>query len=121
MERGAREHETVEQRDGYARIDAALERAEHAAGGGAVEVQRVAFAPVNGGNHDRRAVDDEADVADQRLVEDGVHGFGVVAAALGEAAHAGAVGCGNGCGHGVILSSGSSHQACGMCLKPTCG
>ena len=79
MERGARHDQAVEQRDGDAgvgRRSAALRSMP--AGGRAVEVERVAVAPVDGGDDDGLPVDDEADVADQRLVEDGVDGGGVV-------------------------------------------
>src|SRR5262249_60476008 len=90
MEGGSRQDEAVEQRDGDAGVDAVFERAQHAAGGGAVEVKRVAHAGVDGGDDVRLPVDDEAGVADVRLVEDGVDGLAVVDSAGGEAADGGA-------------------------------
>ena len=63
------------------------------AAGGAVQVERVADADVQGGQHPRLAVDGEAERAVVRLVEHGVGGGLVVAHPV-----AGAVGCGPGGG-----------------------
>src|ERR1019366_7010924 len=77
---------------GDANIEAVAERVHHAAGGGTVEEDLVAGARVAGGNDVRLAVDGEADVADEALVEDGVDCGLVVHAALREATHGGASG-----------------------------
>ena len=82
MESGTGQHQSVEKSDGHARRHALPERAEHAAGTGAVEVQRLADPRVNRGDDHRMTLDDEADVADQALVEDRVDRRLIVAAAL---------------------------------------
>jgi hypothetical protein len=50
-----------------------------------MQVERVAVAGVNRRDHVRLSVGDEADVADERLVEDRVDRGAVVCAALGVA------------------------------------
>ena len=47
-----------------------------------MEVQLVTVARVDRGDHDRLSIDDEAHMADERLVEYPVHDLGVVATAL---------------------------------------
>jgi hypothetical protein len=57
-----------------------------------VQVEHVAVAPEGHGQHAGLAVDDEADVGQVRLVEDGVDHLPVEAAAVGLAPHARAIG-----------------------------
>lgn len=87
VKRGPRQHKTVEDRRGDAGRDSVSERAQHAARRRAVKVERVAHAGVDRRDDDGIAVDDESDVADDGLVEDGVHGGGVVGPTFRETAH----------------------------------
>ena len=90
MEGRAGQDQAVEERDGDAGVDAAAQRSQHAAGGGAVKVERVAVAPMNG--RDDEGLDvvfawhNESHVADQGLVEDGVDRLSVVRTPAGKAA-----------------------------------
>ena len=59
-----------------------------------MDVQVVADAGVEGGDDEGLVGVDEAEVADEGLVEDGVDGGAVVGGALGQAADADAVGAG---------------------------
>ena len=90
VERRARQDQAVEEGDGDAGVDAVPQRSQHAAGRGAVEVERLADAGVDGRDDERLAVYDKAEVADVGLVEDGVDGLAVVEAAGGQAADGGA-------------------------------
>src|SRR5205823_14586971 len=54
---GAGEHEPVEQRDRDAYVDALSEVAQHAAPGGAVKVEDVAVAGVDGRDHEGLSID----------------------------------------------------------------
>jgi hypothetical protein len=76
MEGRTSQHQAVEQGDGDAHVHAWAQA--EAAAGGAVEVDRLADPGVAGGDDVGLAVDLEADVADEALVEDGVHGGAVV-------------------------------------------
>ena len=66
--------------------------AQHAAGGGAVNVEAGILAAVGGRDHEGLAVDDETDVAEKSFIEDAVHGLAIVDAAIGFADHTGARG-----------------------------
>ena len=100
VERGAREHERVDVRDGHARVVAGLEqRVQHAVRARAVQVQPVAAARVDRRDHAGLPVVRERDVAQEALVEDRVHDRAVVAAALRAALQSGAWG-GDELGHG---------------------
>ena len=79
----------------HADRDALIEIAQHAAGGRAVNVEFVSGASVGCGNHEGLAVDDEADVADEALIEDAINRFAIVDPALGLADDTSALG---GCG-----------------------
>src|SRR5579863_8497219 len=92
IEYGAGEHETVEQSYGHANRNAVLHLAQHAAGGGAVNVEARILAPVGGRDHEGLAVDGETDVAEESFVEDAVGRLAIVDAAVGFADHAGARG-----------------------------
>jgi hypothetical protein len=89
VERRAREHDAVDQRDREAGVDAVLERAQRAAGGRAVDQHLVADARLQRRDHGRLAVVHEAEVADERLVEDRVDRVAVVEAAVGDPAEFG--------------------------------
>ena len=82
MERRSRQHQAVEKRDRDAGVDAAAQRPQHSGRRRAVEVEVIADARVDGRDDDRPPFDDESDVADQRLVEDGVDRRSIVIAAL---------------------------------------
>src|SRR5579859_7658373 len=88
MERRACQHQSVDQCDGDARGCAAGQGAEHAAGGRTVDVQSVADARVEGGDYVWLVLVDEAEVADEGLVEDGIDGGAIVGGAVRQAAHA---------------------------------
>ena len=81
VEDAAREDDAVDDRRGDADVDPLVELLQHPTRGRAVEVQRVADASVDRRDHVRLSVDDEADVADERLVEDRVDRLAVVDAA----------------------------------------
>ena len=87
LEHGACEHDPVEQCRGEARVDAVTHRPQRPAGGRAVDVDVVADACVQRGDHERLPVLDEAEVADQGGVEDRVDAGTVVASVLGHALH----------------------------------
>ena len=87
VERGACEHEAVEQRRGHTDGSAGCERAQHAARGRAVQIEPIADPAVHARDHERLpVVGDEADLADERLVEDRVDHLAIVDAALREPA-----------------------------------
>ena len=84
VKRRARDHQLVGECHGEAHVDAVVQVAEHAAGGGAVDQHAIAVASEERRNDERLPVDDEADVAHERFVQNGVDGGAVVGAALGE-------------------------------------
>ena len=91
VHRRAREHQTVDQRDGQAGARAGGERPHRATRQRAVAVDDLAVAGVQHGDHERLAVlVDDAQVGDQCLVEDRVDRLALVAApfALAPQAHA---------------------------------
>jgi hypothetical protein len=92
VEGGARQHEPVHEGGGEAHGHAPLEGLQHAAGRGAVHEDLVPDARVDGGDHEGLPLADEPDVADQRLVQDRVHGGAVEMPARGQAAQRGARG-----------------------------
>ncbi len=73
--------------------------AQHAAGGGAVEINRVADARKQRGNDVRLAIYGESDVAHVTFVEDLVNGFAVVGAAMRFTYYARTLAWRNGFGH----------------------
>ena len=92
VERGPGQDQAVDQRDGDADLDPSGHGLEHPAAGRAVHVEPIAHPHVEGRDHERPPVGDEAHVADQRLVEDRMDQRAVVGAARGEAAHGRPVG-----------------------------
>src|SRR3954465_5456445 len=99
MEGRSRQHQTVEQRYRDADRDPLLHVFQHPAANRAVDVQMVADTRVRCGNHIRLPIDAESDVADERLVDDGVDCVTVVAAAVALP--------GYGCTRGFRISQGS--------------
>src|SRR5918994_1305223 len=83
VEGRAGQHQPVHQGDGDADVHARPQ--PEPAAGGPVQEHRLADPRVAGRDHVRLAVDHEADVADEALVEDGVHGGPVVGRPLGQA------------------------------------
>ena len=80
-----------------------LHQSQHAARGGTVEVQGVSDPGVDRRDDIRRAVLDEPDVADQRLVENLIHRRAVVVRLLRDSPHTSAFG---GCvAHVTILET----------------
>ena len=82
MESRSRQHQTVEQRDRDADGDRLLHVFQHPAANRAVNVKMVADTRVRCGDYLRLPIDAESDVADERLVDDGVDCLAVVAAAV---------------------------------------
>src|SRR3546814_4380781 len=76
------QNDAVEQGHRHADLDAVLERPQRSARGGAVDVDPFALPPIAGRDDEGLSVDDEAEMADEALVEDGVHRRAVVAAAF---------------------------------------
>jgi hypothetical protein len=102
VEAGACEDESVDEGNGDAAVNSLFEVAQHAAGGGAVEIELVAFASEERWDDDGLAVGDESDVTDEGFVEDGVNGGTIVVAPFGESADAGALGGSE--GHGIRVA-----------------
>ena len=105
MHRGPRQHQTVEQRDRHADLGT-VRRAEHRVANCTVQIQRVADPPVRHREHPRRAVDDEADVRHERLVEDVVGQHAIEASAFGVSADPCAFGGEEQTGHRIIVPAG---------------
>ena len=55
-----------------------------------MQVEELVNARVIGGDDEGLAFDDESNVTDETLIENGVHGFAIVFAAIREALHFGA-------------------------------
>src|SRR5271169_1876079 len=79
---GAGEDQSIEQRNRDADGDSLIEIAQHAAGGGAVDVQNVSVASKGCGDDEGLAVDNEADMAKESFIEDLIDGVAVVYRAL---------------------------------------
>ncbi len=77
-----------------------------------MEIQGVVDASVDGWNHHRRRVCQEADVADQSFVDDCMNGLTVIDGAFREPSHVGPVGGG---GHLVVVSSATWSLLMGAC------
>ena len=88
LEHRAGEHDPVEQRDREARREPLGQSPQGTARRRAVDVDRVSEPRVQGRDHERLPVEDEAQVRDERRVEHGVDRLAVVAPALGKPAHA---------------------------------
>src|ERR1043166_2900328 len=84
MKRRTRQHEAVDQRNGYAYINALGEIAKHSARGRAVDVEIITDASKTRRNDEGLALDDEADVADEGFVKNRVDRRAVVCAAFRE-------------------------------------
>lgn len=102
VKRGARQHQSIHQ--GHRDTDghAFAERAQHAAGRAAVQINSVAGAAVVRGDDEGLAFHAKADVADETRVENAVHRFAVVLAALRQTLDLGAFG-GSEFAHSSIL------------------
>jgi hypothetical protein len=87
MEGGTRENKSIEERDRDADRHTFGEFAQHAAGSGAVDVERVALAAVAGGDHIGLAIESETDVANEGFVENFEDDIAIVGSALGQALH----------------------------------
>ena len=72
IEDRTRQHQTIEKRDRHADRNARVKSAQHAAGGGSVDVQVIAAASEAGWNHERLSVSHEPDMADECFDEIGV-------------------------------------------------
>ena len=81
---GARQNQSVEQRDGDTHVNALAQRPEHATGRGPVQVNCVTLAAVTGGNDHRISFRHEADVTNQAFVENAIDRLAIVNGALGE-------------------------------------
>src|SRR5262249_55038424 len=102
VEGRARQHQTVEQRHRDAQGSARGDRAEHAAGRRAVQVQALVDAGVDARDHEGLPVRHEAHVAHEPFVEDGLDRLALVARAFGKPADC-AARRGGGGGHGHRL------------------
>ena len=86
------EDEPIDQRYGDAHLESRPERSQHAAGGRAVQVDRVSHARVARRDGVGLPVDDERDMADEAFVEDPVDRGAVEDAALRHPLEPGAIG-----------------------------
>src|SRR5262245_24260033 len=94
-----RQHQSIQQRDRNADGNTAVEIAQHATGGGAVNIQIVARTPVGRRNHERLPVDVEANLADETFVKNFVNRLAIVDAPVRFAHDAGARAWGDGLRH----------------------
>jgi hypothetical protein len=120
VEGRARQHQAVDERHGEADLRPARERAQHAAGGRAVQVDLVAGAGVERRDDGGATVVDEADVADEAVVEDRVQSLAVVMAARRQAAELRAWGLQ---GSGAVRAGPPFTRPLrpGACLRVLCG
>ena len=102
MERRSRQHQAVDVRNRNANRHTLAECAQHAAGRAAVQIKDVAGAAIIRGDHVGLALHVESYVADKRGIENFVHNFAVIVAALGQAFDLGAIRWGE-LAHAVIL------------------
>jgi len=91
MEGGPRENEAVNERGSHADGNSLAKSAQHAACGGAVQIERIADAAEICRDDEGLAVHSESDMAHEGFVENFVDGFGVVFAALGQAFDLGSI------------------------------
>src|SRR5437879_13496499 len=89
MKRRARQYQSIDERHGNARLDAACERPQHAARPGTMHADALANADINGGNNKRLPVHDKADMTDHAGVQNFVNRGPVVDAALRQAMYGG--------------------------------
>ena len=90
MERGSREHQAVDMRHRNRYRRSLGRRTEHSARSRSVNIKPVGDADVKRGNHVGLRIDREANVANQRGVEDRVDGVAIVGRALGQTLYASA-------------------------------
>jgi hypothetical protein len=91
MKSRSREHESVEQRDGYTRVESTCERAQHSARLRTVNVELVVNARIAGRYHDRMAVNHKTDMTNESFIQDSVDSFAVEVAAFWETFKFGAI------------------------------
>lgn len=107
VEAGAGEHQPVEMGDGETGGRTGLQMPQHAAGGRAVPVERVALAPEQRRRRIGLAVDDIGDVTEHGRVENGINAAAVIAAPLVQAldaiARSDGIGVGMGLGGHAVL------------------
>src|SRR5205809_4783968 len=107
IEDRARQHQSIEQRYRHAYGYRLFQVAQHAAGSGAMDIQRGVLPSVRSRDHKRPAVDGKADVTDESFVENAIHSSAVVNSALGLADDTCPL-CGNlRFRHGVKLQAGA--------------
>src|SRR5260370_33167560 len=81
IEDGAGQHEAIRESHRYAYGNSVTHVSKHAAGRGTMEINRVANAREQSGNHVRQAIDGKSDVADESFVENFINSFAVVSGA----------------------------------------
>src|SRR5271156_4061034 len=101
IEDGTREHESIEQGDGDADGDAVFHLAQHAAGGRAVDIEAVVFAPERSGNDEGLAVGHKSYVAEETFVENAVRRLAIIDGAIGFADQTGPRSWGIGLGNAL--------------------
>jgi dipeptidase E len=87
VERGPREHDCVDERNGDAHCRSGRETLQHVVRCGSVEVELVVHAGVSHGQHHGLALSHKADVGNDALVEDGVDYGALVATPLPFSSH----------------------------------
>src|SRR5712692_7511236 len=90
VESGTRQHQTVEQGHRDTDFHSAGERLQHPAGGRAMNEKFVPRTSVACGDHERLAIDDEADMAEKACVKNFVNLGAIIYAALRQAFDLGA-------------------------------
>src|SRR5581483_1213636 len=85
MERGTRQHKSVNERDCDAHIDSLTHIAQHSTGLRTVNDELVINARVTRGNNHRLAIKDKTDVTDEAFIQDLIDNFAIMTAALGQA------------------------------------
>src|SRR6185437_11585441 len=90
MKRGARQHQAVNQCHCYANLNPLIERANHPACGGAMDVEFFVGAHIAGGNDVGLLLDREAYVAEKSFIQNGVDLRLIVDGAFRQSRHSGA-------------------------------
>src|ERR1700722_12418651 len=99
MKRGPRENQAVDVGDRDADIYSSGQRAQHSARGRTVQIKCFVHAGVICGNDEWLAVNHETNMTNETLIKNGMHGFAVVFAAVGQALNLGSGGGNEWLGH----------------------
>ena len=112
VERGASQHQPVQQCHGHGQLGSRRGRFQDVISGGPVEQEAVAVAPVGGRDHPYRPLDETGGMADEAFVQNPVHQVPVVVTSFPVAAERSAVrGRERFADHGASRRGPGRHQA----------